>query len=60
MNNKLYTQKQVAEILGMSLISVMKWVKSGRVNVVYLPTSKRPLITQEELDRLRTPVTERP
>jgi len=30
------------------------------VKVVYLPTSSRPRITQEELDRLCTPVDKKP
>jgi len=60
MNTKLYTQKEVSKILGVTLITVNKWVREGKVNVVYLPTSRRPLITQEELDRLRTPVDKKP
>jgi len=60
MNTNLYTQKQVAEILGVSLITVNKWVRTGKVKVVYLPTSSRPLITEEELNRLRTPVNKKP
>jgi excisionase family DNA binding protein len=60
MTNKLYTQKEVADILGVKLATVMKWVQSGRVSVVFLPTSSRPLITQEELDRITTPITDRP
>lgn len=60
MNTKLYTQKEVSKILGVTLITVNKWVREGKVNVVYLPTSSRPLITQEELDRLRTPVDKKP
>jgi len=60
MNEKLYSQQEVADILGKSLITVIKWVKSGKVNVVYLPTSSRPLITQSELNRLMTPTTEKP
>jgi len=60
MNTRLYTQKEVAEILGVSLITINKWVRTGKVKVVYLPTSSRPRITQEELDRLRTPVDKKP
>jgi len=60
MNTKLYTQKEVSKILGVTLITVNKWVREGKVKVVYLPTSSRPLITQEELDRLRTPMKEKP
>jgi predicted site-specific integrase-resolvase len=60
MNTKLYTQKEVSKILGVTLITVNKWVREGKVKVVYLPTSSRPLITQEELDRLRTPVDKKP
>jgi len=60
METKLYTQKEIAEIIGVTLVTVMRWVREGKVNVVYLPTSRRPLITQEELDRLRTPVDKKP
>jgi predicted site-specific integrase-resolvase len=60
MNDKLYTQKKVADILGVKLVTVMKWVRAGKVNVVYLPMSSRPLITQEELKRLQTPTEEKP
>lgn len=60
MDKKLYTQKEVSEILGVSYITVIKWVKAGKVNVVYLPTSNRPWITQEELDRIRTPIKDKP
>jgi len=60
METKLYTQKEVAEIIGVTLVTVMRWVREGKVNVVYLPTSRRPLVTQEELDRLRTPVDKKP
>ncbi len=60
MNDKLYTQKQVADILGVKLVTVMKWVKAGKVNTVFLPTSSRPLITQDELSRLQTPVMDKP
>jgi len=60
METKLYTQKEVSEIMGVTLVTVMRWVREGKVNVVYLPTSRRPLITQEELDRLRTPVDKKP
>ena len=60
METKLYTQKEVAEIIGVTLVTVMRWVREGKVNVVYLPTSRRPLVTQEELDRLRTPMKEKP
>jgi predicted site-specific integrase-resolvase len=59
-NNKLYTQKEVAEIMGVTIYAVIKWVQSGKLNVVYLPTSGRPLITQDELDRIQTPINERP
>ncbi len=60
MVTKLYTQKQVADILGVTLTTVRRWVKAGKVKVVYLPTSSRPRITQEELDRLRTPIDKKP
>ena len=60
METKLYTQKEVSEIMGVTLVTVMRWVREGKVNVVYLPTSRRPLITQKELDRLRTPVDKKP
>jgi len=60
METKLYTQKEVSEIMGVTLVTVMRWVREGKVNVVYLPTSRRPLVTQKELDRLRTPMKEKP
>ena len=60
METKLYTQKEVAEIIGVTLVTVMRWVREGKVNVVYLPTSRRPLVTQKELDRIRTPMKEKP
>ena len=59
-NTKLYGQKEVADILGVTLTTVRRWVEAGKVNVVYLPTSRRPFITEEELDRLRTPMKEKP
>jgi predicted site-specific integrase-resolvase len=60
METKLYTQKEVASILGVKPITVIKWIRQGKVNVVYRPMSSRPFITQAELDRLQTPVNERP
>lgn len=60
MDTKLYSQKQIADILGVTLTTVRRWVKAGKVKVVYLPTNSRPLITQEELDRLRTPIDKKP
>jgi len=42
------------------LTTVRRWVKAGKVKVVYLPTNSRPFITEEELDRLRTPVDKKP
>ena len=60
MSEKLYTQKEIADIFGVTLVTVNKWVKTGKVKVVYLPTSSRPRITQEELDRLRTPIDKKP
>jgi len=59
-NTKLYGQKEVADILGVTLTTVRRWVEAGKVNVVYLPTSRRPFITEEELDRIRTPMKEKP
>jgi len=60
MNTKLYSQKQIADILGVTLTTVRRWVKAGKVKVVYLPTNSRPFITEEELNRLRTPMKEKP
>ena len=34
METKLYTQKEIAEIIGVTLVTVMRWVREGKVNVV--------------------------
>jgi predicted site-specific integrase-resolvase len=60
MEKKLYTQREVADILGVTPVTVTRWVKDGKVNVVYLPMSSRPFVTQEELERIQTPINERP
>jgi predicted site-specific integrase-resolvase len=60
MEKKLYTQREVADILGVTPVTVTRWVQAGKVNVVYLPMSSRPFVTQEELQRLQTPIIEKP
>jgi hypothetical protein len=60
MQKELYTQIEIARILGKSLKTIMMWVRTGKVKIVYLPTSSRPMITQDELNRIRTPMQEKP
>ena len=59
-NNGLYTPKEVADILGVTLDAMRKWIQAGKVNVVYLPMSNRQYITTAELNRLQTPINEKP
>ena len=48
-----YTMAQVAEELQVSLRTVMRWVKDGKIKVVRLGY-RTVRITEEELNRIKT------
>ena len=48
-----YTYAQVAEELQVSIITVKRWVKEGKINVVRLGYHT-VRVTDKELDRIKT------
>ena len=46
-----YTEKQVAEMLGMSRITIWRWIKRGRVSIQHV--GKVVLISKWEADLVR-------
>jgi excisionase family DNA binding protein len=48
---KIYTVKEVAEILNMAEITIRQWMGRGQLNFIRIGT-KAVRITQSELDRI--------
>ena len=49
---RLYTVKEVAEILNFGQRTIRQWIKDGKIKTVRLST-KGIRVTQEEIDRLK-------
>ena len=49
--DKLYTLRQVFELLGVSYQTVWNWVKGGKLPVVRLPNG-RPRVRAEDIEKL--------
>ena len=48
-----YTTKEAADLLRVSVQTLLKWIKSGRIAVVHI--GHRYFITQETIKELLTP-----
>jgi excisionase family DNA binding protein len=59
MDNKLYTLKEVSEILQVHYMTVRRWIKSGDIKAIRLP-GVGIRISRSELDRIITPISEKP
>jgi excisionase family DNA binding protein len=54
---KLYTVKEAAEIFGLNRLTIYRWIKDGKITVIWLP-GDNIRITQDEIDRLIAPQKE--
>ena len=53
MSTELYNTVQAADLLKISVQTLLKWIKSGRIAVVHI--GHRYFITQETIKELLTP-----
>ena len=56
MAEKLYTQKEVAEMFNVTTQTIYRWRKAGKINAVKV--GNRALITWEEINRVLKETTE--
>ena len=56
MTEKLYTQKEVAEMFNVTTQTIYRWRKAGKINAVKV--GNRALITWEEINRVLKENTE--
>lgn len=56
MAEKLYTQKEVAEMFNVTTQTIYRWRKAGKINAVKV--GNRALITWEEINRVLKENTE--
>lgn len=53
MINKLYTVKEVLELVGISRNTLYNWEKAGKIPVAHRNVSGHRVYTEEELQRIR-------